>query len=169
LLLLLLLLLLGRLLVRACRCAIRAHGPFVRKVVLLGLLGLWLVLDGCAAGRRVVLLLWRRRILRLGLWLCAGRRRVMLLLLLLLRVLLGMLLCGGRRGWRWVGLAAWRGRKVLLLLLVLLLLVCRGRVRSVLDNPYWTANIPYPPLSGGATPVSWCCSASNQTAHDSRG
>jgi hypothetical protein len=134
--------------------------------VLLGLLGLWLVLDGCAAGRRVVLLLWRRRILRLWLWLwlCAGRRRVMLLLLLL-----GMLLCGGRRGWRWVGLAAWRGRKVLLLLLVLLLLVCRSRVRSVLDNPYWTANIPYPPLSGGATPVSWCCSAGNQTAHDSRG
>jgi hypothetical protein len=91
-----LLLLLGRLLVGACRCAVRAHGPFFRKVVLLGLLGLWLVLDGCAAGRRVVLLLWRRRILRLGLWLwlCAGRRRVMLLLLLL-GVLLGMLLCGG--------------------------------------------------------------------------
>jgi hypothetical protein len=165
----LLLLLLGWLLVRACRCAIRAHGPFVRKVVLLGLLGLWLVLDRCAAGRRVVLLLWRRRILRLWLWLCAGRRRVMLLLLLLLGMLLGMLLCGRRRGWRWVGLAAWRGRKVLLLLLVLLLLVCRSRVRSLLDNPYWTANIPYPPLSGGATPVSWCCSAGNQTAHDSRG
>jgi hypothetical protein len=138
----LLLLLLGWLLVRACRRAIRAHRPFLRKVVLLGLLGLWLVLNRCAAGRRVVLLLWRRRILRLRLWLCAGRRRVMLLLLRLLGMLLGMLLCGRRRGRRWVGLAAWRGRKVLLLLVLLLLVVCRSWVRSVLDNPYWKANIP---------------------------